>query len=191
MLEATPKPGYSLEQKGIDEADRSHLMKLVINGKGTLKFDVAVVIELIDPDNPVEVGYSLGWEGSKSTLQPMLEWMPSADTRKLTGSSIVEEEEVEMKPSPSISGLLLASGTISEILSGNKYLTDDREKLFEALSIVENIVNYFGGQFTEDEIVEAIEVYKKAKAIYDSYESYISSASADASSLAGALVGVH
>ena len=190
MLDATPEPGYSFDKKGIDEGDRTHIMKLVINGKGTLNFDVAVVIELIDPDDPVELGYTLGWEGSRNSLQPMETWVPSADTRKHTGSAIVDEEEPEMRLRPTISGFILNSSSLGELVEANRYLKEDREEFFKLLTELEYTLNYFGRDFTDDELIAALGIYDRAKAVYDSYESHITSAANSADKVASSLIGV-
>ena len=191
MLEATPERGYSYEMKGIDEGDRSHIRKLVINGKGVLKFELAVVIELIDPENPVEVGYQLGWDNSKNALPPMSEWVPSKDTRKLTGASVDGEKvDVESRPRPTVSELVVSSMEIDDLLISGKYLGEEREEFFRLLTRVEYILNYYGRDLTGDEILDAIDVFDRAKSIYDRYESRISEANEAASDIAKSLLGM-
>ena len=90
FLDTTFRPGQSEELGAQPETDRTRYGKLVIKGNernpnsNFLSYEMAVVIEKIDPDNPVECGYS--WTA-------MDEWVPYADNRQV----IVEQQKVDVR----------------------------------------------------------------------------------------------
>ena len=149
VLNGTFRPGQSIASGGTaEEDDRSYFNKLVIVGNEKnpdnryLSFEVAVVIEKIDKDNPVECGY---------VYTPMVDWAPSADNRALPE----KEETVTVRkrlPNPNT----VRQGAIT--IAG---LTDpfgkDYDAMFEALCGVvytrklisdERIINQ-GAEFEE------------------------------------------
>jgi hypothetical protein len=71
-LENTVRPGWSEENGGQPEYSRENINRLVIKGDEVLSVKIAVVLEIIDPEAPVDVGY---------TWTEMSKWAPYADTR--------------------------------------------------------------------------------------------------------------
>jgi len=121
-------PEYALTHgTGVGEKDRSKYSKLVVSNT-TTNFNIAVVIEVIDEDAPVEVGYK--WT-------PMEEWEPVDDTRKNTAALLEvrhrgEPNKIRIKShaqgiiKAEENGLLFNSGfdLFYERLAEIQYITD-------------------------------------------------------------------
>ncbi len=189
VLDATPLEGYSEEMTGgvVKEQDRSRYKKLAICGKNTLKFDVAVVIEMIDPEAPEEVGYTLGWGGNANALPPMEKWMPSADTRGI-GDSIVDK--AEERPTPALSSIFSNADILSSYITSGAYLGSDREAFFTVLSDTQYAINRFGRNQTSQDILAAIAAFDEAKAKYDKFQGKIDKDTKEAASIAEGLLGI-
>ena len=192
VFDATPRKGFSLAAKGVDEGNRDHIKKLVISGVNTLKFDVAVVIEMIDEEAPVEIGYTLGWNGNPNALPPMEEWMPYADTRSGVDTSTIEDDsEVQYRPTAQLSTIIQADARISPYIQSGAYLGADREAFFRLLTDIEYaILKRNGRNNTSDVVVSAIAVYDEAKAKYDKFQNKIHTDSDNANSIATGLLGL-
>ena len=187
-LESTPDPDYSGSINGIYEGSRQNYMRLIIECKGVLKFDLAVVMEVIDPDDPIAEGYTLGWDGQRTALQPMETWVPLADSRVGSGGGAFGDS-LEARPSPKISQLFSNLNSITEVIEKGQYLTVDKEQFFKLLAANENILQKNGREGQLDEITEAIRENDAAKAIYDNYQSHISSATDVSVNIAENLIG--
>ena len=191
VFDATPREGYSLAMKGLDEGSRDHIKKLVISGVNTLKFELAVVIELIDEEAPIELGYSLGWSGNVNALPPMEEWMPGPDTREDIDNSLVDGDNVEYRPEAQLSTVIAADGMLSPYIQSGSYLGKDREAFFRALSDIEYaIVKKNARNNTSDVLVAAIAAYDEAKAKYDKFQGKISTDAKNVTSIAEGLIGL-
>ena len=77
----TVSPDFTLNNGGQPEQDRSIFPKLAIVAENVLSFNVAVVIEIITPYDPVSVGY---------TWTDMADWEPYADTRSADDNSTAD-----------------------------------------------------------------------------------------------------
>lgn len=190
VLDATPKEGYAEQASNgvVKEYNRSNFRKLTISGKSTLMFDVAVVIELIDPNSPEEVGYRLGWDGNPRQLPPMLEWMPSADTRAVGDAPAAGTGE-DKRPTPQLSILIAGSGSLSSYISKGSYLGADREEFFKTLSDMHFAILRFGRNQT-GALLDAINTFDGAKEKYDKYQGKIDKDNKNANSIALGLVGI-
>lgn len=188
-LEGTPDPDYSKSMNGIAEGDRSKYRRLCIEANSVLKFEVAVVLEVIDPEHPIEEGYTLGWDGKSNALRPMMTWVPDADTRTGSGSGI--GSSVEERPNPSLYHLLSGVNNLLECVAKGQYLTVDKEEFFKCLAANEYVLNRFGrDNQNSDDIIDAIIENDSYKAIYDKYEGRITDATVDAVSIAKSLTGI-
>ncbi len=183
----TPEQGYSYSMNGIAEQKRDQYKKLVIDGSGVLKFEVAVVIELIDEENPVDVGYKLGWEGQKTALRPMLTWVPEADSREHLDPT---GPQLTPKPTPSLYSLLSYGDSLADYAMLKDIPSEEREEIFDLLANVEHVLYRFGRDHDNEELDAVIELYDKIKATYDKYFDPISSATDDVYSVVTGLVGV-
>ncbi len=190
VFDATPREGYSASMNGIDEGSRKHIKKLVIAGVNTLKFDVAVVIEMIDENEPIELGYKLGWGGNANALPPMSEWLPAADTRLGVDDTVVADD-AEYRPSAQLSTLITADTALSPYIQSGAYLGADREAFFRELTSIEYVVvKTRARQNTSDVIVEALAAYDEAKAKYDKFQGKIDKDTKEAASIAEGLLGL-
>ncbi len=185
----TPGPDYSASFGKPSEGNRNNFRKLVISGNGVLKFEIAVVIELIDDDPNMELGYKLGWDGQKNQLRPMSTWVPEPDYRDAGQGGGDAVPAPDYRPVPSIYEMIFASKDITELL-GNDPLGEKRESFFKLLSSVEYCLRRYGREFDDEEILDAIFVYDKARKIYDNYYSPINDAMGDVESIMQSLVGI-
>ena len=167
MLSSTPAPDYSPSINGIKENDRSNYKKLVVTGTGMLKFEMAIVLEIIDPDDPVELGYKQGWNGNPVALPPMSSWVPTPDMRENDNAL---QDDGNLRGNPSISSIILNSSALSDYISEGTHLGTMREDFFRMLTDVEYTLLKFGRDQTAEEIVSAIAQYDKAKEKYDKYQ---------------------
>ncbi|MBQ7363771.1 MAG: hypothetical protein IJW48_04905 [Clostridia bacterium] len=190
VLDATPKEGYSAElTNGVnDENNRDKYKKLVISGKNTLKFEIAVVIEMIDPSEPEEVGYTLGWDGNANALPPMDEWMPQPDSRATTGGATTDE--VELRGTPQLSTIFSNAELLSSYVTKGSYLGADREKFFMALAESMYAINFYGMNQSSQGLIDAIATSVGAKAKYDKFQGKISTDAKNVASIAEGLIGI-
>ncbi len=190
VFDATPRKGQSAAVNGIDEASREHVMKLAIAGTNTLKFELAIVIELIDEEEPIELGYSLGWKGNPNALPPMLEWVPTADTREGFDDSLIIDG-VEYRPTAQLSTVISAEANLSPFIQSGKYLGTDREEFFRKLAEIEYaIVKKGARENTTDVIVTALAAYDSIRAKYDAYQGKIATDAKSAGTIAESLIGL-
>ncbi len=187
-LEGTPQPDYSASMNGISEGSRQNYRRLCIEAKGVLKFEVAVVIELIDPDAPIKEGYTLGWEGQKTSLRPMLTWVPEADTRVGVGDGI-GNGDLDLRPAPSLYQIVGNTNDLLECIARGQYLGADKEEFFKLLAANENILKFFGRDGYPDELADAIADNDAAKKTYDKYQGRIDEATDAALDIVNSLIG--
>ena len=190
-LAATPKPGYSLEMKGVDEHSRANFRRLTIKAVNSIKFEVAVVIELIDPENPVEIGYETGWDGNPAALRPMETWVPGPDTREGFDDTFVDSDEEEIRAKPVMSTILYNAPILNDYIASGTFITTDRDTFFTLLSDIEYVVNFYTREMLmkDDKFVDALAQYDAAKEKYDQYQQKSEATSKGINSIVGGLVG--
>jgi hypothetical protein len=151
---------------GSAENSRSNYNKLVIVGNERnpdnryLSFEVAVVIEKVDPENPIDVGYE---------FTPMAEWTTYADTRVTIDAEKETTVNVRRRTSQVTnirSGAALIAGlqspytknldtlyeTLCTIIFTRKYVSDDRilsmgQEFEEALYACEDYIAEYEAHF--------------------------------------------
>ena len=109
------KDFIATQGSGVPEKDRSMYGKLAIASGKVIKFDVAVVIEMIDPEtvgahNEIDIGYK---------FTNMNEWVPTADTRGSFDDIVI----VEKRGTPNINTHLVKSMNLADayLFGGNAY----------------------------------------------------------------------
>ena len=109
------KDFIATQGSGVPEKDRSMYGKLAIASGKVIKFDVAVVIEMIDPEtvgthNEIDIGYK---------FTNMNEWVPTEDTRGSFEDIVI----VEKRGTPNINTHLVKSMNLADayLFGGNAY----------------------------------------------------------------------
>ena len=187
-LEATPDRDYSKNMNGVAEDNRDHIKRLVIVGQNTMLFEAAVVIELIDKNNPVELGYKMGWEGQRNQLQPMMTWVPGPDQRGNPGA--VVEDTNEYRKTAQYTTLMKNGSYIMEFIADGNYFGKKREEFYIALADYEHALAKFGREHDNEEIITSLAMYDEAKAIYDKYHTSGANNTSQMNNIAKGLIGI-
>ncbi len=186
VLDATPEWGYSESKNGIPEYSRDVFMRLVIKAKNVKQFNVAVVIEEYDEQNPTELGYNLGYKGDSSALQPMQSWVPEKDYR-ITDTPVNPEPN---KPSkPGVSTLFSNSNLIKGCIERGTYLTTEFEDFYIALAEIEYVLPFYSSDMTS-ELLEISAIFNEAKELYNSYVSNVNKSKEKTESIVIGLLGL-
>ena len=125
----TVNKDYSINHGGVQEHDRSGFHKLAIRGDNVLSFNVAVVIEMIDEEDPIDVGYE--WT-------PMADWAPYADTRAEGNTTVILKRDVAKKNSV-LSNIRKATDYIDK---GTAY-SDRYKEFYRTLTDIQYVINNF------------------------------------------------
>ncbi len=188
MLDKTPAPDYSPSLNGIKEDDRSNFRKLVITSSidSVMLFKVAIVLEIIDPNNPIELGYKLGWEGQRNELQPMQTWIPGPDMRDYNSGAV--ENPANKRTTLTMSNVISSSSLLSEYIANGTYNGSASEDFFRLLTDVEYTLGKYGREDTDPQIVEAIAAHDAAKEKYLGYHTKATNNNNELTSIAGGLL---
>ena len=191
-LAATPLPGYSLSMKGIDEQNRSNFRRLTIKAENVVKFEVAVVIEIIDPNNPIEVGYKTGWDGNPAALVPMESWVPGPDTREGIDDSLLVEDEAPTRGPAMMTTILYNAPALNDYILSGAYIGTDRSTFFTMLSDIEYAINFYSREMLmgDPTFADAVVQYDAAKEKYDKYQQKSQDATKGLNNIVGGLVGI-
>ena len=192
LLEATPEQGFSESHPGSPaERDRSNIRRLVIQSKGAVEFYVAVVMELIDPNAPLEVGYKQGWAGNPAALQPMSTWVPTADFRGII-DGYAPDEVVTIHSTPALSGFLAAQRTLTKFLENGNYFTSERADFFRILTDMKYAINVLDpqGKLATAEAENVKLLVAEAQAKYDTHQSSVDKNTKSAKKISKGLVGI-
>ena len=173
LLSGTPSVDYSPTYKpGIKENNRSQFRRLVIKAENVIELNMAVVLEMIE-DEPLELGYTLGWNGNQKALRPMSTWVPSADERVYEDSENDDNPVIpEPDNRPSLYEIIYSADKLAEIMENNP-LGKDRAYFFENIAIIERSLNYYGREFDDELLNRCVQIYDEARNIYDAYYSYV------------------
>ncbi len=157
-LDATMRPGDSEAHGKQPEGDRSNYSKLFINLKDLQQFNFAVVVEVIDPDDPIPVGY---------TWTEMSEWEPYADTRVSTGDTIVD---VPTRNNAAASELVGGVGRIDKLVEDAAHF-EQLDSFYAAVTNITYVVDTLGRDyFTKNSrYQEYLDRYDEYLALYNAY----------------------
>ena len=154
-ITGTYQKGYIETQgSGVPENDRSNYKKLAISSGKVLKFDVAVVIEMVDTDTvgttqEIDVGYK---------FTNMNEWEPSADTR----GSVSDIVTIERRGTPNINNHLVKGMNLAKAyISGNIAYTSMIHEYYRALTDAYYVVRMLGSDLPSE--------YKSQKDLLKTY----------------------
>lgn len=150
---------YSTANGGDAEKNRDKYNKLVIRGESTLAFNVAVVIESIDPETvgtnaEPDVGYEYG---------SMKSWVPTES---------YEKEEVSDETVRGNASLKYLAGNIAAaegIVEDGTQFGEDFEDFYSALAEANYIIKAFKGESALNKYSKQVESFNTMKALYDNY----------------------
>ena len=156
---------------GSTENSRDKYMKLAICGENVNKFEVAVVIELVDDatigtKSEIEVGYSF-------MKMSDAEWLPVADTR---GLNVDNGNTVERRGTPNIKDHLYDSVmTIKQLADKGTLYTDKVEVYYKALSDAYYAVRLIGRDMPETIVdpadpTKTINIKTDLLSVYNAYK---------------------
>lgn len=170
---------YSTAQGGDAEKNRDGYNKLVIRGESTLAFNVAVVIEAIDPST---VGYNTEPEvGYKYDF--MSNWVPTESYSK----EDVGDETVRGNASlKNLSGNVAYAESIVE--KGTQF-GKDFEDFYRALTDANYIIKAFKGESALNRYQKQVDSFNTMKALYDDYLKSLRTVSAVPNAIHRALTG--
>ncbi len=178
ILNATIKPGVSVEAGGVDEKDRSAYNRLCIDAKG-LKFNCAVVIEevankyITAEDQPVEYEWNImrAWEISETFNAT------AKDENAITKAQLYDVKEYGDK----------ANAYVLEETAFGKRLQDFYLAMARAAAAV---VTFMETMFTNEPVLaEAYYTYLNNAAKYDAYKTSVNASVKDNMSIGVALGG--
>jgi len=176
VLESTMQPGDSEALGGQPEGKRSHFHKLAIKCENVTMVNVAVVMEIIDPEAPVDVGYS--WT-------PLEEWEPYADNR--SAGSALEAEAKERTAQRSL--LQSATKQLENIEASEGGLFGQIDIFYRNITNLCYTVNTIGRDSFSGALAERLPVYDRFKAIYDAYQGDIAATTNGMNNIAKSLIG--
>ena len=148
-------PEYALTHgTGVPENDRSKYRKLAIKGENVLSFNVAVAIELIDPDEESRVGYE--WTD-------MANWSPSADAR-IDGEVV----EVLKRKAAKKTDITAGVGKLKRYYEDGEAFGSRFEANYRTLTDIQYSVNFFADELGSS-YNDSLDQYMDYLATYDNY----------------------
>ncbi len=178
-LDATMRPGDSEAMGKQPEGDRSAYQKLYINLKDLSQFYFAVVLEVIDPDDPIPVGY---------TWTEMSEWEPYADTR--VGGTGGPIEDVTVRGTAVASELVGAVGRIDDLIEDATHF-EQLDRYYSAITNATYVVNSFSREHFANNArySEYLDKYEEYLEMYNTYINDIIETSGHISAITAHLLG--
>lgn len=145
---------WSVKNGGERENSRNGFNKLAVVAKDVLSFNLAVVIELIDPNNEIDVGYK--WTNMK-------DWMPYADTRD-SGSS---GSDTVMRETPKLSDIRSSATKAQKYVDEGTAYTTYFSGFYRALTDIEYAVDYLDS--IPSNYDQYLELYQQYKSVYSGF----------------------
>lgn len=181
VLDATQRYGYSESMGKERESDRSMWNKLFIKFENLYNINVAVVLEVIDEEDPLPIGYS--WT-------PMYQWEPYADTRvKSDGESESSVIEESIRSTAKQSDVPQYASKLEKRLEDG-ILFEDINYYYKAITNMNYIVDKLGrDRFSSGSYAESLVLYDKFNALYQSYYDSVTATSAHIKGIRAALLG--
>lgn len=183
-LTKTYRPGENEALGGTKESSRDGYRRLVVTAKPRTEIELSVVIELIDPEDEVEVGYK---------KVDMHKWVPEADTREGGYVSEDAEQTVGTQRSKNAGNLYGYVDTLESYDTGDDFLGKNIEGVYMMLGNVQYLLDTYGRdykQYTSATMLERIAAFDRYRAIYDGYVKNAVKGEAAASEMVGKLLGL-
>jgi hypothetical protein len=191
LLDATMRPGDSEAHGKQPEGDRSQWSKLAVKFQDLTFYEFAVAIEIIDPDNPIDVGY---------TFTKMGAWEPGPDTRVQSGGGAIEEEgtEVAIRTTVSSSEVPQNLSRLNGFFNNGTLFTTDISRFYRTITPMTFAVNKYGRD-TKVNLSEkadasgtkrpAIEIYDEYYEMYDNYFVAVDTIASQITAITTAVIG--
>ena len=143
----TVPPEFSPQNGGVAEKDRSYKYnKLVVVGNNVLSFNLAVVIEIVDREEEVDVGY---------TWTNMNKWMPSADTR----GDVKVEQTTALRAIPKTADIRSNAVRAQKYVEDGTAFTSSYTGFYRALTDIGYALNYLDADSIPSAYDEYIQTY--------------------------------
>ncbi len=173
----------------VPEGSRANFNKLVIHGDNLIKFQVAVVIEAIDPQTkgtPNEI--TIGYEYDPSKGETMLNWEPYRDARN---DPPTEEELVT--PTRGRQNPAIIPGNISRIeryFNDGTAFTSNIDSIYYSITELEYVIGFFRTDPILNRYSEQVDQFDEYKATYDAYVNAVNAVLAERNALAQMFMGM-
>ena len=181
--EATYSPDVIDSLGGAPENDRKQYRKLAISSGNALKFNLAVVIELVDNNtvetkNEIEIGYE---------YQDMSTWMPTADTR---GIKVDQGATTEKRGNANITvHLVQTMERIGYMEEDGTMFTDDFKDFFRDLSDAFYADRMIGAAMPA-EYAAQVNAFRKYRDMYNAYRGALLEVQEEQLGLVHSLMGI-
>ncbi len=173
----------------VPEKNRSNYKKLAIHASGAMGFNVAVVIEEIDPQTkgtPNEIGVGYTYDASKR--ETMFDWVPSADMRGVIIDDEDDEKLLRGKQNPGIIPSNVAR--IERYFGDGTALTSNIDSVYYSLTDLEYVIGFFRTDPELDKFKSQVEKFDQYKAQYDAYAEAVNEILAERTLLTEILMGI-
>lgn len=184
LLDATMRPGDSEAHGKQPEGDRSMYSKLAVKFENLTTMQFSVVLEVIDRDAPIDVGY---------TFTEMANWVPYADTREKAETITPDDtvvEETGKRTSAKITEMRNIT-RVQRIEESGVSLFLDLETFYSAITTATYIVNQNGRDKIADNksVAQYLELYDRYYAIYDAYVTDVRQTTDHVTAIANLMIG--
>ncbi len=183
VLDATDRPGFSESMGKQPESNRRMWKKLAIHLEGQILVKLAVVLEVIDEENPIPIGY---------TWTEMDEWEPVDDTRTGTAGPILPEDEAVKRTSADVANF---SGYVNKL---DEYREDgtlfsDLNYYYNAITNLEYVMNVRGRdyvlEYRNGRYAEYVERFDEYHELYNKYYDEVAATMDDIAAITDVLTG--
>ncbi len=180
LLDKTMRPGESVALGGQPEVDRRMYSKLAVKFENLTTVQFSVVLEIINPDAPIDTGY---------TFTDMANWVPYTDTR----GTVEEQPGVEQTTKRNQAKVteIRKIEDIQNIENSGKPLLSDLGKFYSAITHTTYIVKECGRDAIANNkaVSQYLELYDRYYAIYDAYVKDILSTTDHVNAITNQLIG--
>lgn len=162
LLDKTMRPGDSESYGKEPEGDRSMYSKLAVKFEDLTTMQFSVVLEVIDPDNPIDTGY---------TFTEMANWVPYADTRTGTIGPVGPSVEETLKRTSARISELRNITRVEEIEERGDSIFNNLSTVYAALTTATYIIAQNGREKVENNnsVKAYLPIYDRYYSMYDTY----------------------
>ena len=171
----TVNKDFSTTHGGVAEHSRTGFNKLAIRGDNVLSFNVAVVIEIIDRENPIDVGYQ--WT-------PMADWTPYADTRAEGNTTVILKRD-----NPKKSSLSQNVRKATDYINKGTAYTDAYKQFYRALTDIQYTINFFDDSDFTAEDNDTLDAYYDLLLEYTSFTESVNTRVEDGRGIVNSILG--
>ena len=154
VLDRTYRPGDSEALGGRPENSREGISKLAIIAEDVLTFNVAVVFEVIDTKNEIEVGYE---------YVDMADWVPTADSRTAI------DDGTPNRLSYKLSNIASSVTAAQRLIDQGSFMTNKFKEYYRYLADVGYIRSLYNVSNLSGSMKEYYDSYLEMESAYNSY----------------------